>query len=101
MSKIRNRKSKIPGRFDLEVLCQSPQLAKTFKVESSRTFTLPVAYFAHIIDFCSYVDSTMSLYIQHQKYIYFPLLGGYYVLIRLLSHLHRCDDGHSQISVGS
>ena len=71
MSKIRNRKSKNPGRFDLEGLCQprrpllsrrSPRLTKTFEAKTSRVFTLPVAYFAHIIDFHSYVDATMSLY---------------------------------------
>ena len=28
----------------------------------SRVFTLPVAYFARITDFRSYVDATMSLY---------------------------------------
>ena len=35
---------------------------KTFEVETSLVFTLPVAYFARIIDFRSYVDATMSLY---------------------------------------
>ena len=69
MSKIRNRKSKNPGRFHLEGLRQprrlerpSPRLTKTFEVETSWVFTLPVAYFAHIIDFRSYLDATMSLY---------------------------------------
>ena len=31
-------------------------------------FTLPVAYFAHIIDFRSYVNATMSLYVQHRVF---------------------------------
>ena len=30
-------------------------------VRMSRIFTLPVAYFARVIDFRSYVDATMSL----------------------------------------
>ena len=59
MSKIRNRKSKNPGRFDLEGLRQLRRLAKTFKVETSWIFTLPVAYFAHIIDFRSSVGHPM------------------------------------------
>ena len=41
---------------------QSPRLIKTFEVETSWVFTLPVVYFARIIDFRSYVDATMSLY---------------------------------------
>ena len=54
-SKIRNRKSKNPGHFDLEGLQQprrlrlrlvSPRLMETFEVKTSRVFTLPVAYFA-------------------------------------------------------
>ena len=57
MSKIRNRKSKNPGHFDLEGLCQPRRL-----VETSQVFTLPVAHFARIIDFRSYVDATVSLY---------------------------------------
>ena len=68
MSKICNRKSK--NRFDLEGLCQ-PRRPKTFEVETSRVFALPVADFAHIIDFCSYVDTTMSLYsIKNITYTY-------------------------------
>ena len=50
------------GRFDLEGLRQSPRLTKAFKVETSCVFTLSVAYFAHLIDFCSCDDATMSLY---------------------------------------
>ena len=38
------------------------QLTKAFEVETSRVYTLPVAYFAHLIDFCSCVDATLSLY---------------------------------------
>ena len=68
MSKIRNRKSKNPGCFGLKGLRKlsrpptekrSPRLTKAFEVETSRVFTLPVAYFAHnIIDFRS--SLTMS-----------------------------------------
>ena len=43
-----------PGRFDLKGLRQTTRLTKTFEVEMSR-FTLPVAYFARIIDFRSYI----------------------------------------------
>ena len=50
-SKICNRKSKNPGRFDLGGLRHIRQV-----------FTLPVAYFACIIDFRSYIDATMSFY---------------------------------------
>ena len=35
---------------------------KTCEVEMSQVFTLPVAFFARIIEFRSYVDATMSLY---------------------------------------
>ena len=45
------------------------QLTKTFEVETSRVFTLPVAYFARVIDFHSYVDTTMSLYSINNYYI--------------------------------
>ena len=62
MSKICNRKSKNLGHFDLEGLHQSRRQQKTFEVETFRVFTLPVAYFACTIDFCSYLDATMSLY---------------------------------------
>ena len=65
-SKICNRKSKSPGHFDLEGL---HQLTKTFGVKMSRVFTLPVAYFARIFDFRSYVDVTMSLY----SIAYYPI----------------------------
>ena len=39
-------------------LSPSPQLTKTFEVETSRVFTLPVAYSARIIDFRSYPHLT-------------------------------------------
>ena len=39
----------------------SPRLTKAFEVEMSRVFTLPVAYFTHIIGFFLYVGATMSL----------------------------------------
>ena len=52
-SKVRNRKRKNLGRFDLKGLW-SPWMTKTFEVKTSRVFTLPVADFARIIDFRSY-----------------------------------------------
>ena len=41
---------------------QSPRLTKTFEVETSRFLFFLLHIFAHIIDFRSYVDATMSLY---------------------------------------
>ena len=71
MSKLRNRKSKNPGHFDLEGLCQpSPRLTNIFEVETSRVFTLPFAYFAHIIDFRSDIIYLMinSLVCSSQRF---------------------------------
>ena len=64
MSKIRNRKRKNrmfqPRRSSSAE--ESPQLMKTLEVKTCQVFILPVAYFAHIIDFHSYADATMSPY---------------------------------------
>ena len=62
MTKIRNRKSKNLGSFDFEGLQSTRLTKKTFEIEMSWVFTVPVVCFVHIIDFRSYVDAAMSLY---------------------------------------
>ena len=48
-----NRKGRNSGYFDLEGLHQLKRLTKAFDVKTSRVYALPVAYFAHLIDFRS------------------------------------------------
>ena len=60
--KIRNRKQ--PGTFrpKRSSSAKGPRLINTFEVEMSQVFSLPVAFFARINEFRSYVDATMNLY---------------------------------------
>ena len=65
MSKICNRKSKTQDVSTSKVFVSQGDL----QGRNVPGFTLPVAYFAHIIDFRSYVDATMSLYSNIQMCI--------------------------------
>ena len=56
---------------------EPPRLTKTFEVKTSQGFTLPVAYFAHIIDFRSW---------------YYVLIRRHHLMLQQLLHVHctRC-----------
>ena len=62
------------------------------------TFTLPVAYFARVIDFRSYVDATLSLYsiiydvmYSYHKYL-FKVTRRYFHLYCIIEHRSGTQD---------
>ena len=49
------------GRSDLEGLRQPRVLLKAFELKHPESIPFVVVYFAHLIDFRSYVDATRNL----------------------------------------